>query len=81
MKDSQSMSMVNDTPYMHTSGNVLIYGHGLFICLESGHLKYSLLVDVLRTGAIESPAFAKYANDICKLICNIHNTLIYIRNI
>ncbi len=81
IKDSVSMSMVIDTPYMYTSGNVLTFGHGLFICLESGHLKYSLPVDVLRTGAIKSPAFAKYAKDIYKLICNIHNTLIYIRNI
>ena len=81
MKDSLSMSMVIDTPYVYTSGNVLIFGHGLFICLESGHLKYSLAVDVLRTGAIKSPAFAKYTKDICKPIYDIHNTLIYIRNI
>ena len=81
MKDSLSMSVVIDTPYVFTSGNVLIFGHGLFICLESGHLKYSLPADVLRTGAIKPPAFAKYAKDIYKLIGNIHNTLIYIRNI
>ncbi len=81
IKDSLSMSMATDTPYICTSGNVLTFGHGLFICLESGHLKYSFPVDVLRTRVIKSPAFAKYAEDIYNLICNIHNTLIYNRNI
>ncbi len=80
-KDSLSMTMVIDKPYMYTSGNVLTFGHGLFICLESAHIKYSLPFEVLRTGAIKSPAFAKYAEGICKLICNIHNTLIHNRNI